>query len=161
MTKEQLAAENAALRELLAAARACADVPHPASYDNRNYMYEYELERRADAIAVWANGDREDMDPGVHVLVIQDRAKHLREEAAKPVRYEVKPAQDETPSAVLPHCAARWPNRGPAGGQWICTLDKGHDGDHEAGTPGDGRPFFSSVPQDDDEVTWDPSAVTA
>lgn len=92
MTKKELEAENAALRELLAAARAYADMPHPASYDNRNYMYEYELERRVDTIAVWANGDQEDMDPGVYVPVIADRAKHLREEAAKPVRYEVKPA---------------------------------------------------------------------
>lgn len=36
----------------------------------------------------------------VAVLVIQDRAKHLREEAARPVRYEVEPAQDETPASV-------------------------------------------------------------
>lgn len=54
----------------------------------------------------------------------------------------------------LPVCGARWPNRGPAGGRWICTLDRGHDGDHEAGIPADGRPFYSSVPQDDDEITW-------
>lgn len=64
---------------------------------------------------------------------------------------------------AVPHCGARWPNRGPAGGRWTCTLDKDHDGDHEAGTPGDGRPFYSSAPQDDDEVTWDetPASVTS
>lgn len=31
-----------------------------------------------------------------------------------------------------PICAAQWPNLGPAGGLWTCTLDAGHDGDHEA-----------------------------
>jgi hypothetical protein len=59
--------------------------------------------------------------------------------------------------AQLPHCGARWPNRGPAGDWWTCTLDRGHEGDHEAGVPADGRPFYSSVPQDDDEITWDES----
>ena len=33
---------------------------------------------------------------------------------------------------VVPHCGAQWPNLGPAGGLWTCTLDAGHDGDHEA-----------------------------
>ena len=94
MTKQQLEAENAALRELLAAVRAYADVPHPASYDTRNHVYEYELERRLDVIAAWADGDREDMGPLVYVPVLRDRAKHVREEAAKPVRYEVKAATD-------------------------------------------------------------------
>lgn len=29
-------------------------------------------------------------------------------------------------------CGAQWPNLGPAGGCWICTLDAGHDGWHQA-----------------------------
>lgn len=36
-------------------------------------------------------------------------------------------------------CRAQWPNLGPAGGLWTCTLDAGHDGDHEAQGPGGRR----------------------
>jgi hypothetical protein len=95
MTKEELQAENerlgaevAALRELLTAARDYAKLPHPADYSGT--VYTYEAERRLDAIAVWADGDREDMTPDVYLLVMKDRAGHLREEAARPVRYEVR-----------------------------------------------------------------------
>lgn len=57
---------------------------------------------------------------------------------------------------AVPHCAAQWPNLGPAGGAWTCTLDKGHDGDHEARGPG-GRPLNSPssiIPQGDDEILY-------
>lgn len=68
----------------------------------------------------------------------------------------------EPAQTARPHCGARWPNRDFAGGRWTCTLDRGHEGDHEAGTPADDRPFYSSASQDDDEVTWDePAQVTA
>jgi hypothetical protein len=37
------------------------------------------------------------------------------------------------PDDVVPHCGVTWPNLGPAGGLWTCTLDVGHGGDnHEA-----------------------------
>jgi hypothetical protein len=36
-----------------------------------------------------------------------------------------------------------WPNLGPAGKLWTCTLDMGHDGDHEA-RGRDGAPLLSS-----------------
>ena len=39
---------------------------------------------------------------------------------------------DEGPRPI---CGVRWPNLGPAGGAWICTMDKDHDGDHEAHGP--------------------------
>lgn len=61
-------------------------------------------------------------------------------------------ARDFNPE--LPYCGARWPNRGPAGARWTCTLDRGHDGDHEA-TGLYGRPVYSSAPQGDEEITWD------
>lgn len=122
----RLTEENAGLRELLAAVSAYAELPRPASHDNRTYGYE--LERRADAIAIWANGDREDMAPDVYALVIQDRAKHLREEAARPVRYEVRaePAQAESDAGVSEECTDYDPNYKLHG----CELDAGHDGPH-------------------------------
>src|ERR1700734_3931189 len=107
----RLTGENEALRDLLAAVRAYADLPRPASYSAHDNMYEYELERRADVIAVWADGDQGDMAPDVYVLVIRDRAKHLREEAARPVRYEVRGAAPEAdelhaePEPVSPEVA--------------------------------------------------------
>ncbi len=93
---ERLTEENEALRDLLGAARAYAGLPHPADYGDR--LYPYETERRLDRIAVWANGGREDMDPRVYLLVIGDRARHLREEAARPVRYEVRAAPLPVPA---------------------------------------------------------------
>lgn len=60
----------------------------------------------------------------------------------------------------LPHCGARWPNRGPAGGRWTCTLDQGHDGDHKA-TGNGGRKVFSTAAQDDDEITWDETGAAS
>ena len=54
----------------------------------------------------------------------------------------------------LPHCGARWPNRGPAAGQWTCTLDRGHSGEHMA-TGGASGPLYSCARQDDEEITWD------
>ena len=40
------------------------------------------------------------------------------------------------PKMDVPCCGARWPNLGPAGGLWTCTLDPDHildpDSDHEA-----------------------------
>lgn len=61
---------------------------------------------------------------------------------------------DTDPSAIL-FCGEKWPNLGPAGGLWTCTLDVGHDGDHEARGPG-GRRLYSSpsstIPQGDEEI---------
>ena len=58
-------------------------------------------------------------------------------------------------SADRPICGAMWPNLGPAGDLWTCTLDAGHDGDHEARGPG-GRPLHSSpsssIPQGDEAI---------
>ena len=52
-------------------------------------------------------------------------------------------------------CPARWPNLGPAGGIWQCTLNVGHVGDHEARGVG-GAPLLASpssiIPQDDDAI---------
>lgn len=50
-------------------------------------------------------------------------------------------------------CAAQWPNLGPAGGLWTCTLDTGHDGDHEAHGP-EGRLHSPSsiIPQGHEAV---------
>lgn len=61
------------------------------------------------------------------------------------------------PNYNLPHCGARWPNRGPAGGEWTCTLDRGHDGDHEAYAKDYDQPPYSRASRDDDEITWDAS----
>lgn len=58
---------------------------------------------------------------------------------------------------AAPHCGVQWPNLGPAGDKWTCTLDKGHDGDHEATGPA-GRKLASPsavIPQDHDALTWD------
>lgn len=44
---------------------------------------------------------------------------------------------------MIQHCGVRWPNLGPAGGLWTCTLEAGHDGDHEARGPG-GKPLLAS-----------------
>jgi hypothetical protein len=144
----RLTEENAALRDLLTAARAYAKLPHPADYSGS--VYTYEAERRLDAIAVWADGDREDMTPDVYLLVMGDRAKHLREEAARPVRYEVRaePAQvvsDEAanpPHHVIPAeqaCTAPgWDDSADSG--YMCTAQNGHAGpDHIAYKPGGGE----------------------
>jgi hypothetical protein len=52
-------------------------------------------------------------------------------------------------------CGAQWPNLGPAGGIFTCTLDTGHDGDHEARGLG-GAPLLASpssvIPQGDDAI---------
>ena len=161
----RLTEENAALRDLLAAVRAYADVPHPADYDDRRH--EYELERRVDAIAVWADGDQEDMAPDVYLLVMGDRAKHLREEAARPVRYQVRaepadatrdqPASPDAAGVLAAAIAAGTPvvvtddEPGPAEGEPYarcdservtrgnpllrCSVYAGHAGLHAAITP--------------------------
>jgi hypothetical protein len=46
----------------------------------------------------------------------------------------------------LPHCGARWPNTGPAGREWTCTLDADHDGDHAATGAGGKRIFSTACP---------------
>lgn len=129
---ERLGKENAGLRDLLGAVRAYADLPHPADYNHPSYPYE--TERRLDAIAIWANCDQDDMDPGIYLLVMQDRAKHLREEAARPVRYEVRaapraaanPPHHMTGNMIGPPCDAE-------DGNYICNAQDGHDGpDHVA-----------------------------
>ncbi len=52
-------------------------------------------------------------------------------------------------SGVLPPCLVQWPNLGPAGGLWTCTLDLGHEGDHKAHVTGDALAFDKSavIPQ--------------
>jgi len=54
-------------------------------------------------------------------------------------------------------CGAQWPNLGPAGNVWTCTLDAGHDGDHEARGPG-GKPLLASpssvIPQDHEAILY-------
>lgn len=93
--------------------------------------------------------DRENGHPGSHHAPGPDEGSEV--------------AWSDEPASV-PHCGALWPNRGPAGNSWTCTLDKGHEGNHEAWGPGGpvtGR-LFSSASQDDDEITWDePASVTA
>jgi hypothetical protein len=61
---------------------------------------------------------------------------------------ELRDGDPCAPGAV-PHCGAMWPNLGPAGGEWTCTLDRGHDGDHEALGHGQRRLFTdgSTIPQ--------------
>jgi hypothetical protein len=57
-------------------------------------------------------------------------------------------------------CGARWPNLGPAGGLWTCTLDAGHDGDHEARGVGGARLASRSsiIPRDDEAIILPPRA---
>ncbi len=53
-----------------------------------------------------------------------------------------------------PICGVLWPNLGPAGRTWTCTLGKDHDGDHEARGPG-GRELASAsavIPQDHPDI---------
>ena len=54
-------------------------------------------------------------------------------------------------------CGVKWPNLGPAGGMWICTLDEGHDGDHAATGPGGERLNSASsiIPQDHPDIAYD------
>lgn len=56
--------------------------------------------------------------------------------------------------STVPYCGVRWPNLGPAGGLWTCTLDENHDGDHQAlGTGGKKLNSPSSViPQGHPEI---------
>ncbi|HTJ37084.1 MAG TPA: hypothetical protein VL738_27980 [Dactylosporangium sp.] len=122
MTKQELEAENAALRELLAAARAYAHTPAPASYSEP--LYAYEAERRLDALAVYANGDQSGMDPGVYLLVMRDRAKELRNRAARPVRYALRAEMTAGPE---PESCEDYD---PAYKLHGCELDAGHDGPH-------------------------------
>jgi len=71
-----------------------------------------------------------------------------------PISYFDRDRRDLDPDEpAVPHCGAFWPNLGPAGGRWTCTLDQGHDGYHEARGPRGGR-LFSSISQDSDEITW-------
>jgi hypothetical protein len=91
-----LTKDNAALRDLLAAIRSYVEIPHPADYGERTYPIE--MENRLDAIAVYANADRDDMDQNVYQLVLADRAKELRERAARPVRYAVRVKKTAEPA---------------------------------------------------------------
>lgn len=100
MTKEQLQAENKALRELLAAARAYADLPRPASYGD--HAYNYECEVRLSTLAVYANGDRKNLDDVVYALVLRDRAQELRDRAARPLRYKTRDAEPANAEPVYP-----------------------------------------------------------
>jgi hypothetical protein len=53
-----------------------------------------------------------------------------------------------------PYCGVRWPNLGPAGGLWTCTLDAGHGGDHIATGPVGRRlnSYSSVIPQDHPDI---------
>lgn len=86
-TKEQLEAENAALRELLGVIAQAADVPLPADPNDDNMRAHYRVSsRRADYIAVYAA--RIDIgSTGLTFLSLRARAKALREEIAKPLGY--------------------------------------------------------------------------
>lgn len=119
----KLTEEDAGLRDLLAAVRAYADMPHPAEYTHPAYVIE--CERRLDAIAVYANGDQDGMAPGVYLLVMGDRAKELRERAARPVRYESRPEPANPPHHMTGDapgldCLAE-------DGGYICNAQDGHD----------------------------------
>lgn len=91
-TMAQLEAENAALRDLLDAIAAAADVPVPADASNSSrdmLRYRMTLERRIDVIAVYAEMD--DACTGdIAVAVLQDRATEVRKETARPLRYQIR-----------------------------------------------------------------------
>ena len=63
-----------------------------------------------------------------------DRAPHSGGAHRSPGWCEDDP--DITWTDEGPHCGAKWPNLGPAGDMWTCTLDRDHDGDHEAHVTG-------------------------
>jgi len=89
ITREQLEAEVAALRALLAAVRDCADVPPPA--DDADWQKATAASaRRADLIAVYANPDLMDGTGPAPAPALHDRAEQLRKEAARPLRYAPK-----------------------------------------------------------------------
>ncbi len=70
-TKEQAAAENAALRELLAAIAAAADVPLPAdTHDDAMIGWYRAIGRRADFIALLAAIDPETSPASLHARAI-------------------------------------------------------------------------------------------
>jgi hypothetical protein len=85
MTNEQLRAENAALRTLLAAVRAAADVPMYADSKDRMKWFATGM-RRADFIAVCADPNQGNGDPATPGM-LRDRAEQLRKIAAEPLRY--------------------------------------------------------------------------
>jgi hypothetical protein len=86
MTNEQLRAENAALRALLAAVRDAADVPMYADPEDRQKWFATGV-RRADFIAVYADPDRADGGGPASAGLLHDRAERLRKIAAEPLRY--------------------------------------------------------------------------
>lgn len=98
MTREQLEAENAALRALLAAVAAAADVPMCANptLDREWNAYHHTCAQRAGLIAVYA--DPHGNDGPIAVSTMLSSAKRLRDEAARPLRY--------TPKAELAERAA-------------------------------------------------------
>jgi hypothetical protein len=111
MTKEQLdlqaanarlGVEIAALRELLAVVAALADVPEPDGgyYGPQRDAYAAAVEKRADTIAIYARMD-EAATGNDAAWVLRSRARHLREEAAKPLRYTpAVPAPDTNGDAA-------------------------------------------------------------
>lgn len=65
------------------------------------------------------------------------------------------PGENLPPLLERPHCGAQWPNLGPAGQLWTCTLDAGHDGFHEAyGLNGPCRDRSSVIPQGHEALFW-------
>lgn len=109
MTKEQLEAENArlgeenaALRELLAAASAAADLPLAVSADGVMKRRVLGVQR-ADYVASFCRMDKDAVDV---VSVLRNRATVLRDLAAAPLSYEAE--DDELhagPVAELRHGA--------------------------------------------------------
>lgn len=91
MTREQLQAQNIALRDLLAAIAEAADVPYPANPEEEG-MYAVALRHRADVIAVYADmkdktGEQWETET-YHI-----RAQSVREQAARPLYYTPEAAE--------------------------------------------------------------------
>jgi hypothetical protein len=84
----RLGAEVAAHRVLLAAIGELADMPKPARWDDASYHNAMEI--RLGTLTVYA-GSLDDVSPAIMAGVLHDRAKAVREDADRPVRYETDP----------------------------------------------------------------------
>jgi len=154
----KLTTELAAHRELLAAICELATVPKAADWTSVPYICA--IEDRLMTLAVYARS-LDDVSPNIMVGVIRDRAKSLREDAAKPVRYESAPPapsgiQDTAPVVRVLDVKAPAPE-----GNWCpattmrdgitvyCDREDAHD-EHRAPGPDEGS-----------EVAWSDEPATA